>query len=67
MAEVLGSNVYTVDGEDSPPPPSDDTPEKSLSHSASSDTLKEVRVNSSPGQACVIVNVYIVASIRVEA
>ena len=45
MAEVLGSNVYTVDDEDPPiPPPSEDTPEKRLSHSASSDMLKEVRV-----------------------
>ena len=45
VAEVLGSNVYTVEDDDQPaPPPSEDTPVKSLSHSASSDTLKEVRV-----------------------
>ena len=42
MAEVLGSNVYTVDDEDPPSTFSEDTPEKSLSHSASSGSLKEV-------------------------
>ena len=55
VAEVLGSNVYTVEDDD-PPPPSEDSPVKNLSHSASSDTLKEVRVHSSPSgwaQECV--------------
>ena len=47
MAEVLGSSVYTVD--DEPPAPSfnEEISEKNLSHSASSDTLKEVRFNLS--------------------
>ena len=54
---MLGSNVYTVNDEDPPPHPTEDTPEKSLSHSASSDTLKEVNILSS---VCVCVCVCII-------
>ena len=60
MAEVLGSNVYTVNDEHPSLHPSEDTLGKNLSHSASSDTLKEVTILS----LCVLLlNINIAANI----
>ena len=60
MAEVLGSNVYTVNDEDPSLHPSEDTLGKSLSHSASSDTLKEV---TTPSLCVLLLNINIAANI----